>query len=87
MQSLRNSLNSLNENSKSSVMNDTICSTNEASELLTKLRTTNKERLILGHLNINHIQNKFEPLVSLLKDKLDLFLLTCSRFVIDLDSY
>ena len=68
--------NSLNEKSESDTLNDTNGISNEAGELLTKLKISNKERIILGHLNINHLQNKFEPLVSLVKDKLDLFLLT-----------
>ena len=63
-------------NSESDTSNDTSGISNEAGELLTKLKISNKERIILGHLNINHLQNKFEPLVSLVKDKLDLFLLT-----------
>ena len=32
--------------------------------------------MIIGHLNINHVTNKFEPFVSLVKDKLDIALLS-----------
>ena len=66
----------LNENFRSELptdLNELPC---EASQFLTKLKISNKERIVFGHLNINHLQNKFEPLMSLVKDKLDLFLLT-----------
>ena len=42
---------------------------------LTILRIKNSENII-GHLNVNHIENKFEPFVSLVKDKLDIILLS-----------
>ena len=45
--------------------------------ILNKLRMKNKDRIIIGHLNINHIENKFDPLVSLFRERLDVFL--CSE--------
>ena len=38
------------------------------------LRTKNIERIIVVHLNIHHIEKKFEPLVSLVKNRLDIIL-------------
>ena len=35
------------------------------SHLLSSLWIKNKDRIIIGHLNINHFENKFEPLVTL----------------------
>ena len=48
----------------------------DATLILNKLRIKNSERIIIGHLNINHIEKKFEPLVSLVNDKLGVFLLS-----------
>ena len=44
----------------------------DPSLILNTLRIKNSERIIIGHLNVNHIENKFEPFVSLVKDKLDI---------------
>ena len=40
--------------------------------ILNDIRANNRDRIIVGHLNVNHIEKKFEPLVSLVKDKLDI---------------
>ncbi len=53
-----------------------VIDTEDPKTVLNKLRTKNSERIIIGHLNINHLENKFEPLVSLVKDRLDIFLLS-----------
>ena len=50
--------------------------TEDPNLLLNDIRNENSERIIIGHLNVNHIENKFEPLVSLVKDKLDIILLS-----------
>ena len=50
--------------------------TEDENLILNTLRTKNSERIIIGHLNINHIEIKIVPLVSLVKDKLDIFLLS-----------
>ena len=47
---------------------------NDPSIILNTLRSKNRERIIVGHLNINHIEKKFEPLVSLIKDRIDIVL-------------
>ena len=38
-------------------------------------------RLIIGHLNIKFLQNKFEMLEELIKDKIDIFLVSETKFV------
>ena len=48
----------------------------DLSKILNIHRTKNNERMIIGHLNINHVANKFEPFISLMKDKLDIVLLS-----------
>ena len=44
--------------------------------ILKTLTTKNSEGFIIGHLNINFIENKFTSLVSLVKDKLDIFMVS-----------
>ena len=44
--------------------------------VLNTLRNKNSEMVIIGHLNINHVEKKFEPFVSLVKEKLDIILLS-----------
>ena len=44
--------------------------------LLQNLRAKNIDRIILGHLNINFVEKKIETLVPLVKDKLDIFLIS-----------
>ena len=49
---------------------------NEPGLILNKLRSKNNDRLIVGHLNINFIENKFGALVSLVKDKPDIIMVS-----------
>ena len=49
---------------------------NNPSLILNNIKAKNNDRIIMGHLNINHVENKFKTLVSLVKDKLDIFLLS-----------
>ena len=35
------------------------------------LRNQNPSRVIIGHINLNSIRNKFEPLVSFINNNLD----------------
>ena len=44
--------------------------------ILSKLRINNADRIIIAHININFLENKFEPLVSLVKDKVDIILVS-----------
>ena len=39
--------------------------------IFNELKRKNSDRIIIGHININFIENKFEALVALVKDKVD----------------
>ena len=41
---------------------------------LTDLRNQNPFRVIIGHINVNSIRDKFEPLVSFINNNLVIFL-------------
>ena len=40
------------------------------------IRIKNANRLIIGHLNVNSLRNRFEMLEELIKDKIDIFLIS-----------
>ena len=50
-------------------------------DILKNLRNKNTNMIIFGHLNINHIVNKFESLVYLIKGRVDIML--CSEIKTD----
>ena len=71
-----------------------VCTQNleEPLSIFKELRLKNPNRIIIGHLNINSIRNKFEELKLLVKDSLDLIIITetkidnsfiISQFLID----
>ena len=43
---------------------------------LHEIRIKNADRLLIGHLNVNSIQNKFEMLEEIIKDKIEIFLIS-----------
>ena len=43
---------------------------------MTNLRIKNPERIIIGHININSLRNKFEFLADMIKDKLDILMVS-----------
>ena len=43
---------------------------------LHEIRIKNANRLIIGHLNVNSLRNKFEMLEELIKDKIGIFLIS-----------
>ena len=47
------------------------------------LRNKNPDRLIISHLNVNSLRNKFEFLVPLVKDNIDILMLSETK----LDSF
>ena len=51
------------------------------SVVLISLKNKNNDRLVIGHININALENKFEPLVSLVKDKLDIVLISETNWI------
>ena len=50
---------------------------------LHEIRTKNANRLITGHSNVHSLRNKFQMLEELIKDKIDIFLISEAK----LDSY
>lgn len=44
--------------------------------ILNNIRVKNINKILIGHLNINSIRNKFDILVDLVKDKLDIILIS-----------
>ena len=63
-----------------SIMNLRICRlfSNEscAYEELKRLRLRNPKKVILVHLNINSLPNKFDGLMDLVKEKIDIFMIS-----------
>ena len=45
-------------------------------EVLKSIKLRNVNRLTIGHLNINSIRNKFQPLIKWVKGILDIFVIT-----------
>ena len=67
-------------------------SLNEPALYLSRLKAKNADRLIIGHININFLQNKFEPLKTLVQDKINILVVSetksddsfpTSQFLID----
>ena len=48
----------------------------DPSKILSELRGKNLNRPIIGHININLLESKFEALESLIKDTLDVLVVT-----------
>ena len=44
--------------------------------ILQNLRVKNVDKIILGHININSIRNKFDLFMDLVKDKIDVILIS-----------
>ena len=47
--------------------------------LLKNIKITNMNRLVIGHLNINSVKNKFDTLKSLVMGNLDILILIESK--------
>ena len=47
---------------------------------LRSLRVKNLNKLIIGHLNINSLRNKFELLTHQIKDNIDIFMISEAKF-------
>ena len=48
----------------------------DAKSLLGKIRNKNRDRPIIAHLNINYLDPKFEPLVDIIKNNIDILLVS-----------
>ena len=44
--------------------------------IFNELKRKNSDRIIIGHININFIENKFEALVALVNDKVDIIMIS-----------
>ena len=64
---------------KNSYFNETDASERCALEQLNELRTKNPKKVMLDHLNINSIPNKFEGIIDLVANNLDIFLILETR--------
>ena len=49
------------------------------SDALNEIRIKNPKQLIIGHLNIDSLRNKFDQLKSLVQDKVDILVVTESK--------
>ena len=49
------------------------------SDILKKIKLSNVNRLVIGHININSLRNKFESLKILIKGNIDLLVITESK--------
>ena len=49
---------------------------NSPKSTLCKLRLANESNVIIGHLNINYLQNKFEALKHIIQGKMDVLVLS-----------
>ena len=72
----------IENNNTLNTINKTKTTMNENSgdlEALNLINIRNKNRLILAHLNINSLRNKFDALKLLIKDKIDILVVTESK--------
>ena len=51
-------------------------SSSSKQDILQNLRTKNVDRIVIGNLNVNSIVSKFDELKILVKDKVDILILT-----------
>ena len=59
-----------------------ICEMDEdPSKILSQFRSKNLSRPIIGRININLLESKFEAFESLIKDRLDIFVVTETKIV------
>ena len=55
---------------------DNISQNIEYMPVLKKLRISNINKIIIGHLNVNSLRNKFEDLIYLIQGNIDIFFIT-----------
>ena len=72
----------LNTKNCESISNKIILNTNTSNEanhennILKNLRLKNSNKVIIGHININSLRNKFELLTEMVRDKVDLLMIS-----------
>ena len=71
----------LNTKNCESISNKSILNTNTSNEgnnennVLKSLKLKNSNKVIIGHININSLRNKFELLTEMVRDKVDLLMI------------
>ena len=65
-----------NDTSEGEPASDSEPNINDPGNILNNLRTKNVDRPIIGQININFLEKKFEPLLSLVKDKIDILMIS-----------
>ena len=72
----------LNTKNCESISNKSILNTNTSNEgnnennVLKSLKLKNSNKVIIGHININSLRNKFELLTEMVRDKVDLLMIS-----------
>ena len=72
----------LNTKNCESISTKSILNTNTSNEaniennVLKNLRLKNSDKVIIGHININSLRNKFELLTEIVRDKVDLLMIS-----------
>ena len=54
----------------------TVSRTCDFEKELNSIRLKNGNRIIIGHLNINSIRNKFETIVNIIEKNIDIFMIS-----------
>ena len=72
---LLNTKNCESISNKSILITNTSNEANNENNVLKNLRLKNSNKVIIGHININSLRNKFELLTEMVRDKVDLLMI------------
>ena len=64
------------DNCNSNIFTDLSQENEDPISILNNIKLKNSDRLIIGHLNVNSLRSKFEALSTIVKDKVDILILT-----------
>ena len=68
------------ESSNDEFLNDNIEGiSNDSKHILSEIKEENTERLIIAYININHLQNKFDSLVSIVHNKVGILVMSVTK--------
>ena len=70
-------MDNVNDTSVLSVISDS--EVPNSSEILKKVKLNNVNRLVIGHININSLRNKYEYLKTQIKGNIDILVITESK--------
>ena len=73
---LLNTKNCESISNKSILITNTSNEANNENNVLKNLRLKNSNKVIIGHININSLRNKFELLTEMVRDKVDLLMIS-----------